>query len=78
MTSQTGINHLGPYLSARPPKKGEKNPPNQLPLVTASETVVRLQPVSSVMKIWIPPMATWVIPEAPKAARKAMASTNQP
>ena len=73
-----GINTLGPCLSAKRPINGEISPEHHVPSVTASAIVLRLQPVSSKMKSWMPPSTTCVIPVQVKVASAAIPIISQP
>ena len=77
-TVARGINTRGPCLSASLPISGEISPEVQVPRVTARAMVLRLQPVSSKMKSWMPPSTTCVMPVHVKVARAAMPIIIQP
>ena len=77
-TVATGINTRGPCLSANRPISGESSPDVHVPSVTASAIVLRLHPVSSNMKSWIPPSTTCVIPVHANVASAAIPIISQP
>ena len=59
-----GIRGRGPYRSVRRPTNGVRNPDVHVPAVTQYAIAVRSQPVSSMIRLWIPPMTSWADPEA--------------